>query len=109
MEGGGQKRTVRVNVFHETYVLRTALDEAEAQEVANLVDELMNRIAANAPSLDASRVAVLACLHLAQQVRHLERELQQLKGEVARRSRDFAALLDGVMRPDQNEGTGSQL
>jgi hypothetical protein len=37
---------------------------------------------------------VLACLHLADRLKTVERELNELKQSVSHKSRDFASLLD---------------
>jgi cell division protein ZapA len=87
------KQAVQVNIFHQAYTLRAAGNEQEVQELADSVDELMNAIAARSASADSLRVAVLACLHLADRLRGLERELNQLKQRVEEKSQQFRLLL----------------
>ncbi len=88
------KQAVQVNIFHQTYTLRAAGNQREVQELADSVDELMNAIASRSASADSLRVAVLACLHLADRLRGLERELNQLKQRVEEKSQQFRLLLD---------------
>jgi cell division protein ZapA len=64
------------------------------ESLAHAVDELMSEIAQRAGNVDGNRVAVLACLHLADRLRGLERELADLKARVDRKSRQFSLLLD---------------
>jgi cell division protein ZapA len=92
------KQAVQVNIFRQTYTLRTAGNEQEVQELADSVDELMNAIAARSASADSLRVAVLACLHLADRLRSLETELNQLKQRVAEKSQQFRLLLDQAIQ-----------
>jgi cell division protein ZapA len=87
------KQAVQVNIFHQMYTLRAAGNEQEVQELADSVDELMNAIAARSASADSLRVAVLACLHLADRLRGLECELNQLKQRVEEKSQQFRLLL----------------
>jgi cell division protein ZapA len=94
----GEKQSVQVTIFHQTYTLRTAGNEQEVQELADSVDELMNAIAARSASADSLRVAVLACLHLADRLRGLERELNQLKQRVEEKSQQFRLLLDQAIQ-----------
>jgi cell division protein ZapA len=47
-----------------------------------------------AGNVDATRVAVLACLHMADRLRGIERELLDLKTRVGEKSRQFSLLLD---------------
>ena len=88
------KQAVQVNIFHQTYTLRASGNEREVQELADSVDELMNAIASRSASGDSLRVAVLACLHLADRLRGLERELNQLKQRVDEKSQQWGLLLD---------------
>lgn len=90
----GDKRTVQVTIFHQTYTLRAAGDEREIQELADSVDQLMATIAAKSANPDSLRVAVLACLHLADRLRTLESELAELRQRVDQKSQQFRLLLD---------------
>ena len=90
----GDKQTVQVTIFHQTYALRAAGDERETQELADSVDQLMAAIAAKSPSADSLRVAVLACLHLADRLRSLETDLARLHQRVDEKSERFRSLLD---------------
>lgn len=90
----GDKQTVQVTIFHQTYTLRTTGDEREIQELADSVDQIMTAIAARSANADSLRVAVLACLHLADRLRTLEHELAQLRQRVDQKSQQFRLLLD---------------
>ena len=57
------------------------------------MDELMLSIAAKAPNADSTRIAVLACLHLADRLHTLEQDLNQLKERVDRKSEEFAGFV----------------
>jgi cell division protein ZapA len=75
-----EKHNVRVTILSRPYTLRTSGDPREVEEVAASVDQLMLSIAGKAPDADSTRIAVLACLHLADKVRELERELAGSRG-----------------------------
>ena len=90
----GDKQSVQVTIFHQTYTLRASGDEREIQELADTVDRLMTAIAERSPNADSARIAVLACLHLADRLRSLERELGELRQRVDRKSEQFRLLLD---------------
>ena len=94
MEGGAsEKQPVRVTILSRPYTLLASGDPREVEEVAASVDELMLSIAAKAPNADSTRIAVLACLHLADKLRSLERDLTRLKDRVDRKSEEFAGML----------------
>jgi cell division protein ZapA len=91
---GASKEIVRVTIFNQSYSVSTSGDPRDTEELAQEVDELMSAIARRAGNLDATRTAVLACLHLADQLRTAERQLGMLRESVDHKSRDFANLLD---------------
>jgi cell division protein ZapA len=87
-------KTVKVNIFHQQYSVTTSEDAAQIEALAQEVDELMVSIAQRAGNVDATRIAVLASLHLADRLRTIERELTDLKTRVGEKSRQFSLLLD---------------
>ena len=91
------RQAVQVTIFRQSYTLRAGGDEREVQELADSVDQLMNAIAASSSAADPLRVAVLASLHLADRLRTLERELNELKQRVGEKSEQFRILLDEAL------------
>ena len=94
MDTGPGPKTVRVTIFHQQYSVSATDDAGEIEQLALEIDELMNSIAQRAGNVDATRVAVLACLHMADRLRTIERELLDLKARVGEKSRQFSLLLD---------------
>ena len=92
-----EKQSVRVTILSRPYTLLAAGDPREVEEVAADVDELMLQIAAKAPNADSTRIAVLACMHLADKLRTLERELTLLRQRVDRKSEEFAGMLEDLI------------
>jgi cell division protein ZapA len=95
---GVERKTVRVTIFNQTYNLAATDEEGEVEALAHSIDELMTGIATRAGNVDGNRVAVLACLHMADRLRSMERELAELRGRVEEKSRQFSMLLDDVIR-----------
>jgi len=54
--------------------------------------------------VDTTRVAVLACLHLADQLESLEQQLAELRNKVEDKAREFQCAVgqDGILRPIGN-------
>jgi cell division protein ZapA len=94
MNTAAGSKTVRVTIFHQQYSVSATEDESEIETLAQEVDELMSSIAQRAGNVDATRVAVLASLHLADRLRTIERELHALKARVNEKSRQFSLILD---------------
>ena len=92
-----EKQSVRVTILSRPYVLRTAGDPRELEQAAASVNELMLTIAARAPNADSTHIAVLACVNLADRLRTIEREFNDLKQRVDRKSEEFAGLLQQLI------------
>jgi cell division protein ZapA len=95
---GVERKTVRVTIFNQTYNLAATDEEGEVEALAHSIDELMTGIATRAGNVDGNRVAVLACLHMADRLRSMEKELAELRGRVEEKSRQFSMLLDDAIR-----------
>lgn len=95
--GAAGKTTVRVTIFNQTYNLLATGEPGEIEAVAQTVNDLMCSIAARAGNIDSTRIAVLTSMHLADRLQTLEREIENLRGRVDRKSREFAELLDTVV------------
>jgi cell division protein ZapA len=101
MESTPEKQPVRVTILSRPYTLLATGDPREVEEVAASVDELMLSIAARAPNADSTRIAVLACLHLADKLRMLERDLKGLKQRVDRKSEEFVGILEQLLASEE--------
>ena len=91
------KQVVQVIILSQPYKLRVSGDPREVEQVAASVNDLMLSIAAKAPNADSTRIAVMACLHLADQLRILKGELDLLKTRVDRKSEEFAGMLEQLL------------
>jgi len=87
------RQPVRVQIFNQSYSLLVDGDPGEVQEIANQVDELVASIASRTTSSDSTRVAVLACLHLADKLRAAEKQLQLFEDKSGR----IATLLEEAL------------
>jgi len=87
------RQPVRVQIFNQSYSLLVDGDPGEVQEIAHQVDELVASIASRTTSSDSTRVAVLACLHLADKLRAAEKQLQLFEDKSGR----IATLLEEAL------------
>jgi|SRR5579862_5896173 len=97
MDPAASRSTVRVTIFNQSYTLHATEEPGEVEALAHTVDELMTQIAQRAGNVDANRVAVLACLHMADRLRAMERDLADLKARVDQKTRQFSLLLDKMI------------
>ena len=74
----GKKIKVTVEVFGETYSLKSDTDLEQVVKVAALVDERMKKISKANLCLSPSRVAILAALNIAEELLQLEHNYKKL-------------------------------
>lgn len=98
MDAAAPRNSVRVTIYNQPYTLVASEEPGQVEALARSVDELMTEIAPRAGNVDSNRVAVLACLHLADRVQILERELAGLKTRVEGKAREFSLLLDRALK-----------
>jgi cell division protein ZapA len=98
-----EKHPVRVSILSQSYTLLASGDTREVEELAQSVDQLMLSIAGKAPNADSTRIAVMACLHLADRLRSLEQDLARLKERIDRKTEEFAGLLAQALEDPENE------
>ena len=92
-----EKRPVRVVIFGQSYNV-LAEDPREVESLARRIDDLMHTISPHGTP-DATRTAVLACLHLADELQTAERQLDEIKQAINAKSRQFSVLLNQAMEP----------
>ena len=73
------RQPVRVTIYHQSFSLIAQGDPKELERAAHTVDSLMQSIAEQSPSADTARVAVLACLHLADKLHSISHLLEELE------------------------------
>lgn len=80
--------SVRVNIFNQTYSLRSASGDGEqVQRVARLVDERMRAVADGLAVHDVAKIAVLTALNLADELEGLKSFYETELREVLERAR----------------------
>ena len=98
MDSGTERKTVRVTIFNQPYTLAVTDESGEVEALAQSVDQLMSDVALQAGNAEASQIAVLTCLHLADRLHSLEQELSAYRGLVSEKSRRFTFLLDEALQ-----------
>lgn len=88
---------VAVRIFGETYPLRTDQDSAYVEEIARHVDTRMREVAASGKVVVTSKIAVLAALHIADELHRLRRSLQT-RADGEETDRRILALVDSLER-----------
>jgi cell division protein ZapA len=95
-----KSRPIAVEIYDQKYtiVLQTALEEAEVRSLADEVDLRMREIAAVASTADSLKVAVLAALHFAQELRELRRNTAQNDALINTKAAEWTRTLEQVLK-----------
>lgn len=88
-----EPQKVRVTIFNQAYTLVTTGDPSETEALARRVDDLMYQISRGG-NLDSTRTAVLAALHLADELRAIESSYATQQRQMASMSKELGRLLD---------------
>ena len=77
---------VTVRIYGETYPLKTGEDASYVAEIAQYVDTGMREVAASGKVVVTSKIAVLAALHIADELfrQRKERNLDEIKSRINR-------------------------
>ena len=91
---------VRVSIFDQIYTLRSSKGAEHLREIASVVDERMRQIAAHTTTFELSRIAVLAALNIADELRDLKAPGEERQEPVP--STDAGAEASAVDPPQDN-------
>jgi cell division protein ZapA len=67
-------RTVKIQIFGQSYSIQADLDQEYVQKLAAYVDEKMRAISDMTPTVDTQKVAMLAALAIADELHSLRNE-----------------------------------
>lgn len=95
--GNKERRQVRVTIANQSFTLLTSGDDKEVIDLAQQVDELISGIAARSTNSDSARIAILACLHLADRLQSAERDIRSIRDRFEARAKRIQGLLDQVI------------
>ena len=92
-------RTIDVEIYDQKYsiVLKADIQEAEVRRIADDVDGRMREISAVANTPDSLKIAVLAALHLAQELRELRRSSEQNDVIIRKKSDEWTHALEQLL------------
>ena len=95
--------TIRVEIYNQTYNIRSDGDSEYVIGLAEFVDRRMREISSGTLTVDSLKVAILAALHIADELHRLKRLHEQADQQLATRSAECAEMLDRVLKPRSAE------
>src|ERR1051325_3179875 len=90
--------TIRVEIYNQTYNIRSDGDSEYITQLAEFVDTRMREISSGTLTVDSLKVAILAALHIADELHRLKRTHEQADAQLAERSAECAEMLDRLLK-----------
>ena len=90
--------TIRVEIYNQTYNIRSDGDGEYITQLAEFVDRRMREISSCTLTVDSLKVAILAALHIADELHRLKRLHEQSDAQLAARSSECVEMLDRVLK-----------
>jgi cell division protein ZapA len=98
MEATPSSPTIRVEIYNQTYNIRSDGDTEYIIQLAEFVDSRMREISSGTLTVDSLKVAILAALHIADELHRLKNMHEQADSQLAARSSECAEMLDRLLK-----------
>jgi cell division protein ZapA len=92
------EQSIRVEIYNQTYNIRSDGDNEYIMRLAEYVDGKMREISSGTLTVDSLKVAILAALHIADEFHQLKSQQEQNDAQLASRSAEMTEMLDHVFR-----------
>jgi cell division protein ZapA len=91
-------QSIRVEIYNQTYNIRSDGDNDYILRLAEYVDSKMREISSGTLTVDSLKVAILAALHIADEFHQMKGHQEQSDAQLASRSAECAEMLDRVLK-----------
>ena len=98
MDSTSSSPTIRVEIYNHTYNIRSDGDTEYIIQLAEFVDSRMREISSGTLTVDSLKVAILAALHIADELHSARTSQAMLDAQLASRSAECTELLDRVIK-----------
>lgn len=98
MDSSTSSPTIRVEIYNQTYNIRSDGDTEYIIQLAEFVDSRMREISSGTLTVDSLKVAILAALHIADELHRLKNMHEQADSQLAARSGECAEMLDRLLK-----------
>lgn len=92
------EQTIRVEIYNQTYSIRSDGDNEYIQTLAEYVDGKMREISSGTMTVDSLKVAILAALHIADEFYQLKLTQTNIDTQLATRSSECSEMLDKLLK-----------
>lgn len=92
------EQSIRVEIYNQTYNIRSDGDNDYIMRLAEYVDSKMREISSGTLTVDSLKVAILAALHIADEFHQLKNLQEATDAQIAVRSAEMTEMLDHVFK-----------
>src|ERR1041384_4198449 len=90
--------TIRVEIYDQSYTVRSDGDPEYLKQLAEYVDERMREISSGTLTVDSRKVAILAALYIADELHQLRKAREADDEQLATRSAECSEMLDRLLK-----------
>src|SRR5215467_12125746 len=98
MKSDSSEQSIRVEIYNQTYSIRSDGDNEYIMHLAEYVDGKMREISSGTLTVDSLKVAILAALHIADEFYQLKNVQAANDLQLATRSSECAEMLDKILK-----------
>ena len=91
-------KTIKVQIYGQTFPIRGDLDEAYVHRLAEYVDKKMRAVAAMTPTVDTQKVAILAALAIADELHALKQSREDSREKLRERAERCLKLVERALQ-----------
>lgn len=92
------EQSIRVEIYNQVYNIRSDGDNEYIMRLAEYVDNKMREISSGTLTADSLKLAILAALHIADELYQLKNLQAQTDAQIASRSAEMTEMLDHIFR-----------
>jgi len=89
-------QSVKVEIYNQSYNIRGNGDPEYIIQLADFVDRRMRDVAAATLTVDSLKVAILAALHIADELHQLKKRHEQMDTQLAQKTTEYSELIDQI-------------
>jgi len=90
--------SLKVEIYNQTYTIRSDGDNEYIHQLAQYVDTKMREVTSGTYTVDSHKVAILAALHIADELHQLKTQQEKLDSDLAQRSGECMEELDRLFK-----------
>lgn len=92
-----KKQSIKVNIYGQEYPIKSDADATYVQQIAEYVDRKMKEVAEKVPARIHSQLAVLAALHIADELFKEREDKEKKLSEVEEKTQSLIEWLDAKL------------